>query len=257
MDGRTVLLVGARCGVLLVDRCSGRATRFDAVPDQTWTTGINRAVVWNECVYASHSQAGILSWTLRDAVWAGRHDLRGAGHLCVLDDNRLLFGIGPDLFTLDRENAIHPLPGAGRAADVIAIFPSPSIVIVARANGTVSQLDRATLKTIKDDARCGPASAAAILPWLDALRICLATASGICCIGLDDAIVSHYRAPRNLAALAASRQFIAGVTADRQRLLIWNLAAADQTPIDMPLNTVTPHRLADIHFTDAAVRGLS
>jgi hypothetical protein len=85
---------------------------------------------------------------------------------------------------------------------------------------------------------------------MDDIRLLLSTEEGpILSVGLDDELVTHYAsahlAPRMIAGAAHA---VAAITADRQRLLLWNSWDAGQPKTELHLFPLARHRIADIAF---------
>jgi len=66
-DQRAVLLVGATCGVWMLDADSGQTLAQYAVPDAgSPRTGFNAATIVGDRLFASHSQLGVWTWALAE-----------------------------------------------------------------------------------------------------------------------------------------------------------------------------------------------
>jgi hypothetical protein len=88
------------------------------------------------------------------------------------------------------------------------------------------------------------------LPWLDGLRILLACSSGdVDCIGPDDSLITRFNsAYRGLRNITATARWVAAVSPDRQRLILWNSWDGRAPAHDLHLISLTRHRIADIAF---------
>jgi hypothetical protein len=78
----------------------------------------------------------------------------------------------------------------------------------------------------------------------------LATDEGpVCCVGVDDSLVTQYVSPhRALKALAATNGLVAGVTGDRQRIVLWHSWDGKRPVADVHVGAQTKHRVADLCF---------
>jgi hypothetical protein len=121
---------------------------------------------------------------------------------------------------------------------------------VVHADGEVIHKDRLTLDTVARERHCGAVSAAALLPWVGGARVLLASEDGpICCIGLEDSVVTQYVSRhRGLKALAASAGLVAAISADRQRVVLWNAWDGRAPAAEVSVAARTRHRVADIAF---------
>ncbi|MCY2951168.1 MAG: hypothetical protein NTU53_04220 [Planctomycetota bacterium] len=254
------LLLGGRSGVMVVNPSSPGESRAYVDPAVTWQLGFSRAVVWHDEIWACHSEAGIVAWKLdepREPLCALRPvDLGDAAarNLQVLDESRLVFSSGQRLMLLLRKNAeetppvvLRPIePGAG--AEIIAVLPDQADVTVVLKDGRCQLRQGESLAVVREQRASGAVSAAALLPWLGSTRVLLATEDGpILCVGWDDELVTQYQSPyRGSRALAASRDVIAALSADRQRVILWRTWNGRQPFADLFIPSLARHRAADL-----------
>jgi hypothetical protein len=287
VDGAWRLLVGAQSGVMVVDpERPGEATRY-ADREITSPLGFNSVVAAGDTIWATHGEAGVVAWrvgetdrpifTLRgqrspiseaDAAAAvsggvpasgggssvsmrlpGAGSAEGPRNAALLDDNRVLYSAGGGLFVVDRAGAAAPV-GVPGGAGVVLVAPDRHQVAVVRASGLVERLDRQTLQPAGGERRCGNVTAAAVLPWLGATRLLLATDDGpVCCVGTDDSLVTQYAsAHRGLRAIAAAADLVAGLSADRPRIVLWNSWDGRQPCAELHVASLARHRVADVCF---------
>jgi len=172
----------------------------------------------------------------------------------VLDESRLLFSGQNRLMMLQRADDGDEPKLAARAAaadlraEIIAVLPDATRAIVVCKDGTVHIRDRQTLEKISEEKRCGAVASAALLPWLGSTRLLLGTEEGpVLCIGLEDELVTQYVSPYSgMKALAAAADVIVGLSADRQRMVLWNTWNGRQTVADIFVTAVARHRAADV-----------
>jgi hypothetical protein len=268
------MLVGARSGVLRRVRTSDKANEWVAYTDPGVTSqlGFNAAILWNDMIVASHSEAGVVAWdwhrpeqplvTLRPA------DLNGATpkNLCRLDDTRVVLSTRDTLVLLSRPTlndrgsaspasadahhtpfGVTPLP-TNAGAEIIAILPDADRLTLVFKSGLLQFRDRDTLSLIRQERRSGPLSAATLLPWLGSTRLLLATEAGpIFCLSWDDELITQYLSPhRELRAITAAHDVIAALSSDRQRLLLWHPWTPRAPVADLYLPTIAKHRGADV-----------
>jgi hypothetical protein len=253
------LLVGARSGVFDVDPAqdSPHAYTDQSVVSQL---GFNQALIWNNELWASHSEAGIVAWKLgqpdRPLLAMRPVNLLGSGakNLAILDDSRLLFSGGNRLMILQREgNGTEPKISARAAgpdlrAEIIAVLPDATRVVVALKDGNVQVRDRNSLEMISQERRCGAVASAALLPWLGSTRLLLGTEEGpVQCVGLEDELITQYVSPYSgMKALSAAADVVIGLSADRQRLVLWNTWNGRQPVADLFVTALAKHRGADV-----------
>jgi hypothetical protein len=271
IDGQAVLLVGARSGVLVVNpEKPGDAPRSFVDPEVASQMGFSRAVIWRHGVWACHGDAGIVGWdwgvmdrpkmVLRPTHLTGQPaasnstmtsiEMNKPGsprNLAVLDENRLIFSIGERLLTLDAGGQAAALPLESRS-EIIAILPDRRSVYVIREDGSITTHDPATLAVSAEERRGGKINAAALLPWLGSARILLATDEGpIQCLGTEDQLVTQYcSAHRGLRIITAAADWVIAVSADRQRLVLWNSWEGRKPAVEISVSSVAKHRVADV-----------
>src|SRR5688572_28345090 len=230
LDGKDVLLVGARGGVIVFDAETRKSQQYaDRSIDSQ--LGFSTAVVWNNQIWACHGDAGVVAWnvgqtdapaqTIRPLELRGADSppplpsapspqqtyvsaggivasmsVRTAGirNIAALDEDRIVFSVGRQLTTIDKSGIRFQVPMESDA-EIIRIVPQPQAkrVAVVQDDGTVSLRDLASLEPIARQRRTGRLSAAAPLPWLGEQRLLLATHEGpIHCVGLEDELVTQY-----------------------------------------------------------------
>jgi hypothetical protein len=114
----------------------------------------------------------------------------------------------------------------------------------------IGTYDRSTLACLDQQARGSRIVAAGVLPWLGSIRLLLAGHDGpIQCVGCDDSLVSQYASMhRGVRQVAATTDLVAAVSADRQRLILWNAWDGRKPLADLSVAAVAKHRIADIDF---------
>jgi hypothetical protein len=280
VNGEPRLLVGAQAGVMVIDPARpAEAIRY-ADRDIASPLGFNSVVATSDTIWATHGEAGVVAWrigetnspafTLRPqpgqtaatetrpvaaTIVSGKGSSAGGSGVAggprnatVLDEQRILYSAGGSAFAIDRAGHSTALTTAAPSVVFIAVEPDRACVI--RADGTIEQLDRRTLQLLGRQQRCGGVTAAGTLPWLGNSRLLLASDDGpVCCVGADDALVTHYAsAHRGLRAIAGAADLVAGVSADRQRLVLWKSWDGRQPAAEVHLASLARHRVADISF---------
>jgi hypothetical protein len=266
IDGVRTLLVGARSGVMRIKAESLDAPEMYSDSQVTSQLGFSRVIFAGESlgIVACHSEAGIVRWSLgqteEPTFRLGNEDLRrsypNAGGSATArnlqplgDGGRLVFSFGNTLVGIDGDSNAFAIPTAS-SAEVVAIVPDERRLIVAHEDGTVCGIDRATLEITCKQRTGHRIASAGGLPWLGSTRLLLATEDGaVQCVGLDDPLVTQYgSAHRGLRAVAGSHDVVAGVSSDRQRLILWNTWDGKQPAAELYLTGVTRHRVADVDF---------
>jgi hypothetical protein len=172
----------------------------------------------------------------------------GPRNLQVLDDRRLLLSVGSRLLVLDGSEA-NEVEGAS-SAEVNAIIADGRLVHAVYDDGTIATLDALSLKIVATRKRPMKVRTAGALPLLGSTRILLAGDDGpVQCVGVDDSLVTEYVSNhRGLRAIAGSADLIAGVSADRQRVVLWNTWEGRAPIGEVYLTAQIRHRIADVEF---------
>ena len=263
VDGKRVLLVGAQGGFLVVSPDNLSEAFPYADPGLTSQLGFSRVVYWPEqnSFVACHGDGGIVQWELDspDSPFAivrppDLHGSNGASrqpgprNLQIVDGKRLIFSLGGRLAVWDGRATT--FLGGESSADVVAIVPDGQRLHAVFEDGTVCTLDRTTLEVTCRERRSGRVRAAGGLPWLGELRLLLAGDDGpVHCVGADDSLVTHYAsAHHGLRAVAGSAELVAAVSADRQRVILWNSWDGRKPASEIFLAGLARHRVGDIAF---------
>ncbi len=279
LDGKEILLVGARSGVIVYDPESRETQEYsDASIDSP--LGFSRAITWDGQIWGCHGDAGVVAWKFGQFSPPGLvirpTELRGANNppplpptmpspqtggasisirtsgirnLTMLDERRLILSVGHSLTIVSRDGARTNVAMPANS-EVIALFVDGGRAVVVQEDGTVSLLDRATLAPVAQQRRSGRVTAAALLPWLGSNRLLLASDSGVVyCVGLDDEVVTTYLSShRGLRTLAAAADLVAGVSSDRQRIVLWNSWDGKKPLAELSVAGAAKHRVGDIEF---------
>jgi len=270
VDGRRRLLIGARSGFMLVDPANPAEPLQYSDSAVESALGFNRVVYWSarKGFAASHGDAGVVRWdasetaaptaTLRPDRFlaselvttsdSGSTHTAGPRNLLVLDENSLLFNAGSKLFITDLERA-QSLPTESNA-EIIAIVRDERQIIIVHEDGTLSGLDPASRAVTLIGRRGARVRSAGSLPWMGSTRLLLAGDDGpVNCVGFDDQLVTEYQSRHHgMRVIAGATDLIAGVSADRQRLILWQSWDGRQPLTELYLAGVTRHRIADIAF---------
>ncbi len=251
------LLIGARGGVYELVPGQNAPPRSFAAGNVVSQMGFGHALRWGREIWACHSEAGIAGWTesspLQPQIFLPPAQLHGASprNLAALDGNRLVFSSGPRLMMLLRQEGDSmrvSICGADCSSDIIAVLHAGDTLVLALRNGDIELREIDDLDLIERRTVAGAVSSACLLPWLGEWRVLLAEETGpVTCAGLNDTVISRFSCSyRGLKALAAAADIVAGVTADRQRLVWWRTASPSKLCGDAYLMPTCKHRAADV-----------
>jgi hypothetical protein len=253
LEGVRGLLVGAQSGVMWVDPQRPQEARKFADRAVTSPLGFNSVVAAGNMIFATHGEAGLVAWRTdaengdAPAFTVRPQEGQRPANAATLDERRILYSAGGNVFLADDEGKVLPV-STGDAVVMIAV--ADEHVLIVRATGLVEHLDRQTFNRVTAAQRAGELSSAGLLPWLGSMRLLLATTDGpVQCIGSDDPLITQYAsAHRGLRAVAAAADTVAGVSGDRQRLILWKSWDGRKPFAEIHLANVARHRVADICF---------
>ncbi len=250
LGGSQKLLAGARGGVWVMDMEDGREPRAYADEACRSARGFSRAVSWGGGLWACHGERGIVAWDWQEGTTPRRVAIEEPGNLCVLDESRLLVSCRGKVLVVGREGQVKEAAESGAA--VVAICPVEQGVIVVREDGEVSWCERENLRVERRERWCGKMTAAAVMPWLDDVRVLLATEEGLVyCAGLEDGVVTQYAGGRGgLRRVVASADWMAGVSSSRGEVLLWESEGEKKSAREIHLAAMLGHRVADVALGD-------
>lgn len=270
IDGKQRLAVGARAGFMLIDPQNPSDPRLYSDSGVESPLGFNQIVWWPQrgSFVASHGDRGIVRWereqtdspaaALRPSRFIGPEPMltsdsgsthtAGPRNVQLLDEQTLLFNAGAKLFATDLEH-VQQIPSLSNS-EIITIVPDERQLLIVHEDGTLCSLDRASRSTACLSRRGTRVRSAGALPWLGTQRLLLAADDGpITCLGLDDPLITEYQSVhRGLRVVTGSSDLVAGISADRQRLLLWQSWDGRQPLTEVYLTGMTRHRIADIEF---------
>src|SRR5207249_485799 len=100
IDGRRVLLIGARSGVMAFDPAKPAEVRKYAVSTISSQLGFNAVAWWEGAIWATHREAGLVRWESGSGVPPliqsrdGSATYQGVGNLCLDGESRLVYSRG-------------------------------------------------------------------------------------------------------------------------------------------------------------------
>jgi hypothetical protein len=243
-------LIGARSGVMLARVASPQEATVFADPDQQSPLGYNAAIVVRNRILATHSETGLVGWDLGEAgAPPVRLSPHGARNLVALDADAAALSSGNRIAILRGESV--EFRDVQSEAEVVALVRADAVrLLVVHADGLVAIYDLAQDRFVDREPRGGKIVAAGALPWLSSSRLLLASESGsVDCVGIDDQLVTRYLSNRGaMRMIAGSARLIAGVTPDRQRLILWNSWDGRKPIAEVHVTGLAHHRVADVQF---------
>jgi hypothetical protein len=272
-EGHPLLLVGARSGVIIAKPDAlTESPRLYHDQEISSQLGFSRALIWQNQLWACHGEAGVVTWDLNSpdapksifrpasmpliAASAGAStststEIRHTSprNLTAAGESRLLFSIGPKLLALDPQSSITVVEST-ESADIASIMADDRGVYVIREDGGVFVHDPLSLAVTSEERRGGKINAAGVLPWLGSVRLLLVSDEGpVQCLGTQDQLVTQYCSNhRGLRSVTAAVDFVAAVSADRQRLVLWNTWDGRKPLAEVSVSAIARHRLADLNF---------
>jgi hypothetical protein len=243
------MLVGARQGVWIFDlRLSGFYKL--SIRSMDLQLGFNAAASFGERIWATHGEAGLMSWDLEHPDAPTQHgDLHTAKNLVKIGDHQMLFSSGGQIFLVDGDFSVKSI-SSPTSADVLAIFAEKDRVLAVHDDGMISIFDANHWEDIRQIRRGGRLTSAGILPWLGETRLLLGTETGnILCVSVDDEMVTQFASAHvSPRVIAACGKCVAALTVDRQKVVLWNSWDGRQPKSEVNLAALAKHRVADLVF---------
>ena len=248
------LWVGGRCGLLRVDPSDPTKVLAYHYPGLTSEHGFTAATAVAGNVWACHKEAGLVRWkhdqpaapiaVFKPATLGG-----DAKHL-VRRGPSVMLAVGNNVLRV-ADDALHPVMTA--SADVVSILEDDSAILVVAENGIVTSLDATTLEPKQEYRHPNRVTGAGLLPWLSASRLLLIRRDGpIDCVGLEDQLVTQYAGGHvGVRAVAAAAGYVAAMSSDRQRLILYHSHDGRKPAADLYITGVARHRLTDLTFNVA------
>jgi hypothetical protein len=250
IDDEPSLLIGARAGVIVASAPSPDEATSYGDPSVQSQLGFNSAIVLRNRILATHSEAGLVAWNLGEA---GPPPMRlsphGARNLIALDTDAAALSSGNRLGILRADEVDYR--DVQSEAEIVALVRADALrLLVVHGDGLVAIYDLSQDRFIDREPRGGKIVAAGALPWLSSSRLLLATESGaVDCVGVDDQLVTRYLSNRGaMRMVAGSPRLVAGITPDRQRLVLWNSWDGRKPVAEVHVTGLTHHRVADAQF---------
>ncbi len=250
IDGR--ILVGARSGILIVDGNDPDSAEVYSHPGLISEHGFSSVITAGDRLWGCHRGAGLVSWVVgqpdQPATVFSSGELGGdVKYLTRVNDDEIVFAVDGKLFRLDAN--YKPVEAAALGSPIVAVLNAQQRLVVATEDGQLAVLDARTMQRTEESRRSGKLTGAALLPWLSSSRVLLTRADGpIECVGLDDQLVTQFNGHTGLRAVTACGGKVAGMSSDRQRVVLWNAWDGRKPAGEIYLAGLAKHRVADITF---------
>ncbi|MCX7704101.1 MAG: hypothetical protein N2234_08420 [Planctomycetota bacterium] len=199
--------------------------------DADTTHGFNSVAATNEHIYGSHSQFGLLRWSLEEGK-AEHISKRGARGVCISGEGKVYFSSGDSLYI-----GTLPPKEVFRCVDEIqAIVPYDSSLVLACKNGEIFLFRPPDSLLTKHNIGAKLYSAAlAELPSGDAVLVGAKT-SGLYSISLISGKITVFESSESLRLVAGATDIVTGVSYSLRSLLLWETGLPSK-PKRVPLSS--------------------
>jgi hypothetical protein len=252
--GENVLILGGSAGLAIL----GHQGQAYLAPDCDSLLGFSHALLDANHLVARHGGIGVLSWQIGQpapaCLLASNEALASqapaSGELALLAEGQYLISSGPRIWAL-RQGKITPLDTAEYPAPVIRLIQRDADVIAVRSDGSVQRIERPSAKIVAlfpPRGSPGTVTAAGAIPMAGSCRLLLAAQDNLIrCVGLEDGIVTEFRSGHvGLRMLSGGAGWVMGVSADRQRLILWPAHDGRQSAAEIHVTSLVRHRIAGI-----------
>lgn len=260
-EGRS-LLVGARGGVLTVDPERPTEATTYVAGDGHSDRGFNGAVLWGDEIWASHGQVGLVAWRLEEPksprlllspsrlqeMTQSKQAIQPR-QLRPLNSRHLIFCSEREVFRINPAGEVDQLP-IPVSAPVVALATHGDAIVLVQQDGQVVRRHGPQLQELEPPRTFGRLSAAGTMPWMGSIRLLLAMEEGpVLCCGVDDALVTHFSSGhQGLRWIGGAADWVVGLSADRQKLILWRPWNAKSPEHVLHITALTTHRMTDLAF---------
>ena len=249
---RPHLLVGARDGVYLVDpEVPETAEAFDADVEGSPFGFSNLSYdAQSGVIYATHVDIGLASWQIDLGSRIVHHASAFKGEVprqLDVHDGQVIVAAGSTLWRVGHDRAPEAVDGVENEP-ICMLVGAPREVLMVHPSGAVNAFSRSDGKVTPATGRGDVVAVGAALPWLGESRLVLGDgfSTSLSQIGPHDDVRLGYNSPSGpFKCLEAGADVIAGVSADRYRLVCW-LPWEERPFADLHMTSRTRSRLADV-----------
>ncbi len=256
--GLRAVLLGGRHGVVRGVAGELTAGQVFRLPEGRSPFGVNSALTLGGTLWATHADAGLLAWPLDDSTAPAKAlppaallaEAEGVGgpRLLRAAAGRLVLAVGDAVLSVTDGRA-SPVAGLNdRGGEVRQILVADTTLSLVRSRGVVEVLDAADLSKLGEHVLGRDVTAAAPLPWLEGTRLLLGgDEGGLTCVGLEDSVVTRFAAGhRGLRDIAATGRHVVALSADRQRLVVWDAGQPGAPVVELNVAGEVRSRVADV-----------
>ncbi|MCC6424946.1 MAG: hypothetical protein IT447_15845 [Phycisphaerales bacterium] len=263
IEGGRSLLAGTRTGVLAVDpERPTEAIAYSAGNEPT-DRGFNQAILWGDEIWASHAEVGIVAWSLnqpqspRLRLSADQLQQLAGGSQSIqprllhpLNDQSTIFCSEREIFRISRTGDVERL-AIPTTATVMALAAHGDELLIIQQDGQVLRRHGPQMLESGANLQFGRLSAAGTLPWLGGVRLLLAMEDGpVICHGVDDGLTTQFSSGHKaLRWIGGAADRVVGMSADRQKLILWRPWDARAPMHELHITSLTTHRMTDLAFT--------
>jgi len=220
VDGESMLALGGQRGVALQALGSEAPAATFTIAGLTSPRGFNAIGLSpaQRQLVATHSELGIVRWTLGSDAPPAATPLPGARLLLPLDDRQVLASGGELIVAGPSPKTIH-----SDAAPVVALVDLDETIAIVRAGGEVMRVDRTTLEPVSTFNHSTPLRCAALLRVAGLRLLLLGTETGVIdVVTFVGQTIEHLRPRAGVSLLASAGPTIAALSADRAALELFD-----------------------------------
>jgi hypothetical protein len=254
-DGENVLLAGARMGVHLIGPGLQPIAKYSLATDKPLKHGVNAAVIAGDSIYATHSEVGLIRWSLAtpdDAEFVLPEitaHARSVRDIQLDGRGRLWLAVGETVIAL-QPGALSPEVKLNAGAEVSVLLVADGFAHAGLSNGRIVRwpMDGGDAEEI----RAARGRAVESLEWLPGggvPRLLVADRqSHLDLLVAGDSYRGEYRAALAVRWGLAADDCIVGVSEARDRLYMWSRGAPSE-----PAAVINVGRLCGQLIQDVAI----
>lgn len=243
LNGSPVLLIGARRGVYIVDRASKRISNYPLQSAFNPLTGVNAVAIIGGKIYGTHSQFGLLRWSIpgvqvpADSFLTNYTESARSVRSIFIDEGRWpTFACGRRVLALEHDVHPHVVAEYSDApSDILLVHSYGDRFVAACQNGEIVCWEKSRPDWCRELMRL-PEDISACTVSADGRSLVIGTRGpSVRVYSLDQNVIARYDAPQDMRMAREFGRHLFGVSRDRSTLYLWESYGDGHPVTEVPL----------------------